>query len=112
MRFALTSEAGLNDGAAFPFVYLAIAIALSQASGEPFIDPLASRRCHLENCRWRGHRMAGWKDHGLPDVSPAETYRAVRNERRVCRAGHHMSRLWLDRTGARLRLSRRIRLGR
>ncbi|WP_274426100.1 cation:proton antiporter [Chelativorans sp. YIM 93263] len=37
VRFALTSEAGLNDGAAFPFVYLAIAIALSQASGEPFL---------------------------------------------------------------------------
>lgn len=36
VRFALTSEAGLNDGAAFPFVYLAIAIALSNASGEPF----------------------------------------------------------------------------
>ncbi|MDZ5697893.1 cation:proton antiporter [Chelativorans sp. M5D2P16] len=36
VRFALTSEAGLNDGAAFPFVYLAIAIALSQVSGEPF----------------------------------------------------------------------------
>ena len=36
VRFALTSEAGVNDGAAFPFVYLAIAIALSQASGEPF----------------------------------------------------------------------------
>ena len=37
VRFALTSEAGLNDGAAFPFVYLAIAMALSQASGEPFL---------------------------------------------------------------------------
>jgi sodium/hydrogen antiporter len=37
VRFALTSEAGLNDGAAFPFVYLAIAIALSQVSGEPFL---------------------------------------------------------------------------
>jgi sodium/hydrogen antiporter len=36
VRFALTSEAGLNDGAAFPFVYLAIAIALSQTSAEPF----------------------------------------------------------------------------
>ena len=36
VRFALTSEAGLNDGAAFPFVYLAIAITLSQLSGEPF----------------------------------------------------------------------------
>jgi NhaP-type Na+/H+ or K+/H+ antiporter len=37
VRFALTSEAGLNDGAAFPFVYLAIVIALSQVSGEPFL---------------------------------------------------------------------------
>jgi NhaP-type Na+/H+ or K+/H+ antiporter len=38
VRFALTSEAGLNDGAAFPFVYLAIAVALSQgAGGEPFL---------------------------------------------------------------------------
>jgi NhaP-type Na+/H+ or K+/H+ antiporter len=27
-RFALTSEAGLNDGLAFPFVHLAIAVAL------------------------------------------------------------------------------------
>ncbi|TCN33024.1 cation:proton antiporter [Sinorhizobium americanum] len=33
VRFALTSEAGLNDGLSFPFVYLAIAIAL--ASDEP-----------------------------------------------------------------------------
>jgi NhaP-type Na+/H+ or K+/H+ antiporter len=38
VRFALTSEAGLNDGAAFPFVYLAIAVVLSQASGgQPFL---------------------------------------------------------------------------
>ncbi|HSO47678.1 MAG TPA: cation:proton antiporter [Rhizobiaceae bacterium] len=37
VRFALTSEAGLNDGLAFPFVYLAIAVALSQGTGEPFL---------------------------------------------------------------------------
>jgi NhaP-type Na+/H+ or K+/H+ antiporter len=36
VRFTLTSEAGLNDGLSFPFVYLAIAIALSQATGEPW----------------------------------------------------------------------------
>jgi NhaP-type Na+/H+ or K+/H+ antiporter len=30
VRFALTAEAGLNDGLSFPFVYLAIAVALSQ----------------------------------------------------------------------------------
>ena len=36
VRFALTAEAGLNDGLSFPFVYLAIALALSQASGAPW----------------------------------------------------------------------------
>lgn len=37
VRFGLTSEAGLNDGAAFPFVHLAIALALSSATGEPWL---------------------------------------------------------------------------
>src|SRR5690606_19985898 len=37
VRFSLTSEAGLNDGLAFPFVSLAIAIAMSQATGEPWL---------------------------------------------------------------------------
>ena len=34
VRFALTSEAGLNDGLSFPFVYLAIAVSLSQVTGK------------------------------------------------------------------------------
>ncbi|QDH70337.1 cation:proton antiporter [Marilutibacter alkalisoli] len=34
VRFALTSEAGLNDGLAFPFVWLAVVMALASA-GEP-----------------------------------------------------------------------------
>ena len=39
VRFALTSEAGLNDGLAFPFVYLAIALAGAGASfGSVFGD--------------------------------------------------------------------------
>ncbi len=38
VRFALTSEAGLNDGAAFPFVYLAIAIAASGSGPELLIQ--------------------------------------------------------------------------
>ena len=33
VRFALTTEAGLNDGLAFPFVYLALAIAASGVTG-------------------------------------------------------------------------------
>jgi NhaP-type Na+/H+ or K+/H+ antiporter len=35
VRFALTSEAGLNDGAAFPFVHLAIVLAAAAAAGGP-----------------------------------------------------------------------------
>jgi NhaP-type Na+/H+ or K+/H+ antiporter len=36
VRFGLTSEAGLNDGFAFPFVNLAIALGLSATTGEPW----------------------------------------------------------------------------
>ncbi|WP_352337912.1 cation:proton antiporter [Psychrobacter sp. 16-MNA-CIBAN-0192] len=35
-RFTLTSEAGLNDGLAFPFVYLAIKIAEAYSEGQRF----------------------------------------------------------------------------
>ena len=35
VRFGLTSEAGLNDGLAFPFVNLAIALSLAAATGDP-----------------------------------------------------------------------------
>lgn len=35
IRFALTSESGLNDGLAFPFIHLAIALALSFAKDAP-----------------------------------------------------------------------------
>lgn len=46
-RFALTSEAGLNDGLAFPFVNLAIAAALAGA-GE------------IESGGWLSHWVADW----------------------------------------------------
>jgi NhaP-type Na+/H+ or K+/H+ antiporter len=36
VRFGLTSEAGLNDGLAFPFINLAIALAAAAATGEPW----------------------------------------------------------------------------
>lgn len=36
VRFALTSEAGVNDGAAFPFVHLAIALAAASVTHEPW----------------------------------------------------------------------------
>lgn len=37
VKFALTGEAGLNDGLVFPFVWLAIALAGHAASGEPWL---------------------------------------------------------------------------
>lgn len=37
VRSALTSEAGVNDGAEFPFVHLAIALAASSMTGEPWL---------------------------------------------------------------------------
>lgn len=38
VRFALTTEAGLNDGLAFPFVYLAINLAKNNGSFTPWIS--------------------------------------------------------------------------
>jgi sodium/hydrogen antiporter len=38
VRFALTSEAGLNDGLAFPFVYAAVAVAASGGGGGWFVS--------------------------------------------------------------------------
>ena len=37
VRFSLTAEAGLNDGMAFPFTWMAVVIALSASSGEPWL---------------------------------------------------------------------------
>lgn len=37
VRFGLTSEAGLNDGLAFPFVHLAISLAAYAATGKPWL---------------------------------------------------------------------------
>ncbi|RYD81386.1 MAG: sodium:proton antiporter [Verrucomicrobiaceae bacterium] len=37
-RFALTSEAGLNDGLAFPFVNAALAMAIASANPEPWLS--------------------------------------------------------------------------
>ena len=37
VRFALTSEAGINDGAAFPFVHLAIVLSAAAVTQEPWL---------------------------------------------------------------------------
>jgi NhaP-type Na+/H+ or K+/H+ antiporter len=38
VRFCLTSEAGLNDGLAFPFTHLAIVVAVSGSLSEPLLE--------------------------------------------------------------------------
>jgi NhaP-type Na+/H+ or K+/H+ antiporter len=48
VRFALTSEAGLNDGLSFPFVHLAIAVALTTQTGQPWV-----REWFLLDLVWR-----------------------------------------------------------
>ena len=58
VRFALTSEAGLNDGAAFPFVFLAIAMALSQGFRRTCLCQMVLDRCALEDLRGSRHWMA------------------------------------------------------
>jgi NhaP-type Na+/H+ or K+/H+ antiporter len=37
VKFSLTAEAGFNDGMAFPFVWLAISLAMMSAGGGPFM---------------------------------------------------------------------------
>jgi len=37
VRFGLTSEAGFNDGLAFPFIHLAIALSVAAATGGPWL---------------------------------------------------------------------------
>ncbi|WP_349370143.1 cation:proton antiporter [Salinarimonas sp.] len=71
-RFALTSEAGLNDGLAFPFVYLAIAMAGVQATGEPFLadwlrHDVVWKLSVGALAGWLGGRAVGWLMFRLPD---------------------------------------------
>jgi NhaP-type Na+/H+ or K+/H+ antiporter len=72
VRFALTSEAGLNDGLAFPFVNLAIAVALASETGKPWfaewlmVDVIwkLSAGCVIG---WVMGRGLGWLTFRLPN---------------------------------------------
>jgi len=57
VRFGLTSEAGLNDGMAFPFVWLAIAMALAVGG-----EPVDWSRWLVLDLAWRviGGAAIGW----------------------------------------------------
>ncbi len=71
VRFGLTSEAGLNDGFAFPFVHLAIALALAAQSGEPWLLRWLSYNVVWEIAvgilgGWLVGRLFGWLAFRLP----------------------------------------------
>lgn len=74
VRFGLTSEAGLNDGAAFPFVHLAILLAVALPAGEPWVAEWLTYRVLWEVLGgivggWLIGRAFGW----LTFHVPAET---------------------------------------
>ncbi|MBP0445912.1 sodium:proton antiporter [Roseomonas sp. SSH11] len=74
VRFGLTSEAGLNDGLAFPFVHLAITLAAVAATGEAWFFEWFSYRVLWEVgagalAGWLIGRAFGW----LTFHVPAET---------------------------------------
>ncbi|MBM6577850.1 cation:proton antiporter [Sphingomonas sp. BT552] len=74
VRFGLTSEAGLNDGAAFPFVHLAILLAVALPAGKPWLGEWLTYRVLWEigggiAGGWIVGRVFGW----LTFHVPAET---------------------------------------
>ena len=72
VRFALTSEAGLNDGLAFPFVYLAIALAGASAGfgsvfGEWLLVDVVWKLTVGIGLGWLGGKVMGYLLFHLPD---------------------------------------------
>jgi len=74
VRFGLTSEAGLNDGLAFPFVNLAIALGIAASTSEPWLEDWV-----LHSVLWEigigiaGGWLIGWLFGWLTFHVPAET---------------------------------------
>lgn len=78
VRFALTSEAGLNDGLAFPFVHLAIALSLAATTGEPWLAEWLTFNVAWEiaagiGCGWLVGRLFGWATFKMPGDTLAKT---------------------------------------
>ncbi len=71
VRFGLTSEAGLNDGLAFPFVHLAIALALTGNMGEPWFGKWLGLNVLWEivvgvGGGWAVGKLFGWLTFHIP----------------------------------------------
>jgi NhaP-type Na+/H+ or K+/H+ antiporter len=79
VRFGLTSEAGLNDGLAFPFVNLAVALAAAAATGEPWAGKWVLHSVLWEiaaavTIGWLVGRLFGWITFHIPaDSKLAQT---------------------------------------
>lgn len=74
VRFGLTSEAGLNDGLAFPFVNLAIVLAAAAVSGEQWLGQWLALNVFWEICAAvaigiLGGRLFGWITFHVPAES-------------------------------------------
>ena len=79
VRFGLTSEAGLNDGLAFPFVHLAVALAAAAATGEAWAAQWVLHNVLWEivagvGIGWLVGRVFGWITFHIPaDSKLAQT---------------------------------------
>lgn len=79
VRFGLTSEAGFNDGLAFPFVNLAIALGLAAMTGEPWVLQWIGHSVVWEivvgiGTGWLIGRVFGWLTFHIPaDSKLAQT---------------------------------------
>lgn len=78
VRFALTSEAGLNDGLAFPFVHLAIVLSAVLAAGEPWLVHWTGYYLIWKIlagifCGWVVGQVFGWLTFKMPGDSLAKT---------------------------------------
>jgi NhaP-type Na+/H+ or K+/H+ antiporter len=74
VRFGLTSEAGLNDGAAFPFVNLGLALAAAATTGENWFGPwlwhsVAWEVAAAAAIGWMTGRAFGWITFHIPAES-------------------------------------------
>jgi NhaP-type Na+/H+ or K+/H+ antiporter len=74
VRFTLTSEAGLNDGLAFPFVHLALALSASAVGasvwpvvGEWALDAVLWKLAAGVAAGWLIGTVAGWLTFRVPD---------------------------------------------
>jgi NhaP-type Na+/H+ or K+/H+ antiporter len=78
VRFALTSEAGLNDSFAFPIVHLAIALSLVTTTGDPWFTRWLTLNVLWETvagigCGWFVGRVFGWATFKMPGDTLAKT---------------------------------------